>query len=135
MLPSPGWRLHGELCHGRGLGDRTGYVWECPLLCDLAALPQPLAREPLLPGMAQLHHTALAAAAAAAEDGSGSQVGLRLVGHTSYCLDYCKHASNQRCRKGTPAVVLLRPLSKSCLASAGGSTSARAAHRLVFCSG
>ncbi|PNW74664.1 hypothetical protein CHLRE_12g488000v5 [Chlamydomonas reinhardtii] len=39
-----GWQLHGELCHGRGEGSTTGFIWECPLLTKLPALPAHIAR-------------------------------------------------------------------------------------------
>lgn len=42
--PLAGWQLHGELCHGRGEGSTTGFIWECPLLTKLPALPAHIAR-------------------------------------------------------------------------------------------
>ncbi|GLC44182.1 Putative beta-Fructufuranosidase [Pleodorina starrii] len=35
-----GWQLHGELCHGRENGATTGFMWECPILCELKPLPR-----------------------------------------------------------------------------------------------
>ncbi|EFJ50760.1 hypothetical protein VOLCADRAFT_103826 [Volvox carteri f. nagariensis] len=35
-----GWQFHGELCHGRGNGADTGFMWECPILFKLSTLPR-----------------------------------------------------------------------------------------------